>query len=168
MRETLFVCSARNISAPLLAEITELLKRNFPARAEPMVPSEDDEFLREVWQEVGDDLHQAMRDYPLSQAAAAWWSAGALRATPRSSRDRGGPTPRRAAPRPTRGPETIRWHLSEFHGVEVSVSTIRRHLVAAGCGEAAHLMCQIWPSPSLTSTHISSLLRRTLRPPWSR
>ncbi len=70
MRETLFVLSARNISAPLLAEITELLKRNFPARAEPMVPSEDDEFLREVWQEVGDDLHQAMRDYPLSQAAA--------------------------------------------------------------------------------------------------
>ena len=70
MRETLFVRSTRNISAPLLAEITELLKRNFPARAEPMMPSEDDEFLREVWQEVGDDLHQAMRDYPLSQAAA--------------------------------------------------------------------------------------------------
>ena len=30
MRETLFVRSARNISAPLLAEITELLKRNLP------------------------------------------------------------------------------------------------------------------------------------------
>ena len=70
MRETLFVLSARNISAPLLAEITELLGKNFPARVEPLVPSEDDEFLREVWQEVGGDLHQAMRDYPLSRAAA--------------------------------------------------------------------------------------------------
>ena len=30
------------------------------------------------------------------------------------------------------GPETIRWHLSHHHGIEVSVSTIRRHLVAAG------------------------------------
>ena len=49
-------------------------------------------------------------------------------------------------------PETIRWHLS----VEVSVSTIRRHLVADSYGETSHLMCQIWPSPSLTSTHILS------------
>ena len=30
------------------------------------------------------------------------------------------------------GPETIRWHLSEHHGIEVSTSTIRRRLVAAG------------------------------------
>jgi transposase InsO family protein len=30
------------------------------------------------------------------------------------------------------GPETIRWHLQTHHGVEVSVSTIRRRLVAAG------------------------------------
>ena len=30
------------------------------------------------------------------------------------------------------GPETIRWHLEHHHGVEVSVSTIRRRLVAAG------------------------------------
>ena len=30
------------------------------------------------------------------------------------------------------GPETIRWHLSHHHGIDVSVSTIRRHLVAAG------------------------------------
>ena len=30
------------------------------------------------------------------------------------------------------GPDTIRWHLLEHHGVEASVSTIRRHLVAAG------------------------------------
>ena len=30
------------------------------------------------------------------------------------------------------GLKTIRWYVSEHHGVEVSVSTIRRHLVAAG------------------------------------
>ena len=30
------------------------------------------------------------------------------------------------------GPETIRWHLVHHHGVEVSTSTIRRYLVAAG------------------------------------
>lgn len=30
------------------------------------------------------------------------------------------------------GPETIRWHLQQHHGETVSVSTIRRHLVAAG------------------------------------
>ena len=70
MRETLFVLSARNISAPLLAEITELLKRNLHGWADPVEPSEDDEFMRDVWQEVGDDLRNAMREYPLSQAAA--------------------------------------------------------------------------------------------------
>ena len=62
--------SDRNISVPLLVEITELLGKIFDAKVEPLVPSEDDEFLREVWQEVGGDLHQAMRDYPLSQAAS--------------------------------------------------------------------------------------------------
>ena len=30
------------------------------------------------------------------------------------------------------GPATIRWHLLEHHGTEVSVSTIRRRLVDAG------------------------------------
>ena len=30
------------------------------------------------------------------------------------------------------GPDTIRWHLHHHHGVEVSASTIRRRLVAAG------------------------------------
>ncbi len=30
-----------------------IAEKEFPTRAEPMVPSEDDEFLREVWQEVG-------------------------------------------------------------------------------------------------------------------
>ena len=30
------------------------------------------------------------------------------------------------------GPETIRWHLARHHGIEVSASTIRRRLVAAG------------------------------------
>ena len=30
------------------------------------------------------------------------------------------------------GPDTIGWHLGERHGVEVSASTIRRYLVAAG------------------------------------
>ena len=70
MREALFVLSARNISAPLLAEITELLQRNLPGWTDPVEPSEDDEFMRDVWQEVGDDLRNAMREYPLSQAAA--------------------------------------------------------------------------------------------------
>ena len=31
---------------------------------------EDEEFIRSVWQEVGDDLRGTMRRYPLSQAAA--------------------------------------------------------------------------------------------------
>ena len=30
------------------------------------------------------------------------------------------------------GPDTIRWHLGHHHGIEVSASTIRRRLVAAG------------------------------------
>ena len=30
------------------------------------------------------------------------------------------------------GPDTIRWHLSRHHRIEVSASTIRRRLVAAG------------------------------------
>ncbi len=35
------------------------------------------------------------------------------------------------------GPETIGWHLREHHGEIVSVSTIRRHLIAAGLIEPA-------------------------------
>jgi len=35
------------------------------------------------------------------------------------------------------GPETIRWHLIEHHREVVSVSTIRRHLIAAGLIEPA-------------------------------
>lgn len=30
------------------------------------------------------------------------------------------------------GPETIRWHLHQHHGIEVSAATIRRRLIAAG------------------------------------
>ena len=39
---------------------------------------------------------------------------------------------RRAAAGLDAGPDTIRWHLSRHHGIEVSASTIRRRLVAAG------------------------------------
>jgi transposase len=35
------------------------------------------------------------------------------------------------------GPETIGWHLQRHHGEIVSVSTIRRHLIAAGLIEPA-------------------------------
>ena len=70
MRETLLVLTARSINAPLLAELTEVLRKNLNSWAEPVVLSEDDEFLGEVWREVGDDLRDAMRRYPLSQAAA--------------------------------------------------------------------------------------------------
>jgi len=34
------------------------------------------------------------------------------------------------------GPVTIQWHLKEHHRIDVSVSTIRRRLVAAGLVEA--------------------------------
>ncbi len=35
------------------------------------------------------------------------------------------------------GPHTIQWHLAQHHGIEVSVSTIRRRLVTAGLIEPA-------------------------------
>ena len=68
MRETLLVITARYISAPLLAELTEWLGNTF-SLSEPAA-DDDVEFLRQVWQEVGDDLRGAMKRYPLEQAAS--------------------------------------------------------------------------------------------------
>lgn len=69
MRETTLVVTAWNLSVPILAELSQFLgsTRLVPESA---APDEDEEFIRAVWQEVGDDLRDAMRRYPLSQAAA--------------------------------------------------------------------------------------------------
>lgn len=75
MRETTLALSARSLSAPIIAELANLLGRSplpfedvdLAADAELI---EDDEFIGSVWQEVGDDLRDAMRRYPLHQAAA--------------------------------------------------------------------------------------------------
>ncbi len=66
MRETLLVITARNISGPLLAEMAQWLGSTFMSPE----PDDADEFLRQVWQEVGDDLRGAMKRYPLEQAAS--------------------------------------------------------------------------------------------------
>ena len=67
--ETTLVVSAWNLSGPILAELSQFLgsTRLVPESVEP---DEDEEFIRDVWQEVGDDLRDAMRRYPLGQAAA--------------------------------------------------------------------------------------------------
>ena len=75
MRETTLVISARSLSAPIIAELAHLLGRaSWPFDdADPHEDAElleDDEFIGEVWQEVGDDLRYAMRRYPLAQAEA--------------------------------------------------------------------------------------------------
>ncbi len=69
MREATLVVTAWNLSGPILAELSQFLggTRLVPESVEP---DEDEEFIRAVWQEVGDDLRDAMRRYPLSQAAA--------------------------------------------------------------------------------------------------
>lgn len=64
MRETTLVVTAWNLSGPILADLAQLL---LPDSAHP---SEDEEFVQSVWEEVGDDLRDAMRQYPVSQAAA--------------------------------------------------------------------------------------------------
>ena len=75
MRETVLVTSARRLSAPIIAELANLLGSS-PLPFDDVDSDEnaglleDDEFIRSVWQEVGDDLRDAMRRYPLSQAAA--------------------------------------------------------------------------------------------------
>lgn len=74
MRETTLVVSARSLSAPILAELARLMGSssrplgNVDLR-EDEVLIEDDEFISAVWREVGDDLRDAMRRYPLHQAA---------------------------------------------------------------------------------------------------
>lgn len=68
MRETTLVVTARSLSAPILAELAQLLGGS-PSPLESGDPDEDEEFVAAVWQEVGDDLRDAMRSYPLSAAA---------------------------------------------------------------------------------------------------
>lgn len=75
MRETALVVTARNLSAPILRELAQLLgSRPLPlGSGDPFEDAElleDDEFIRSVWQEVGDDLRDAMREYPVSRAAS--------------------------------------------------------------------------------------------------
>ena len=67
MREPLSVGSVRDMCSLLQAEVTDLLKRVCRGCDSPVVPP-DGEVLREVWQEVGDDLRSAMREYPLNKA----------------------------------------------------------------------------------------------------
>lgn len=91
MRETTLTIAARRLSAPIIAELARLLGHSaWPLDDgephEDAEPLDDDEFLREVWQEVGDDLRHAMRRYTLAHAqadvdatplgTAAGWSAG--------------------------------------------------------------------------------------------
>lgn len=68
MRETLFVVTARYMSAPLLEELARWLGSTF-LLSEPAA-NDDVEFLRAVWQDVGDDIRGAMKSYPLEQAAS--------------------------------------------------------------------------------------------------
>lgn len=68
MRETTLVMTARSLSAPILAELAQLLG-DPPLPLERVEPDEDEAFVAAVWQEVGDDLRDAMRTYPLSAAA---------------------------------------------------------------------------------------------------
>ncbi|MCY4632056.1 MAG: hypothetical protein OXE75_14405 [bacterium] len=68
MRETLFVVTARYMSAPLLAELAEWIGSAFLLSEQ--AADNDVEFLQAVWQEVGDDLRGAMKRYPLEQAAS--------------------------------------------------------------------------------------------------
>lgn len=74
MRETTLVVSVRSLSASILAELAHLMGSssgpfdNVDLHEDDEL-TEDDEFISEVWQEVGDDLRDAMRRYPLHQAA---------------------------------------------------------------------------------------------------
>ena len=69
MREATLVVTAWNLSRPILADLADFLG-NTGLVQESAVPDEDEEFIRSVWHEVGDDLRDAMRRYPLSQAIA--------------------------------------------------------------------------------------------------
>ena len=74
MRETTLAHSARRLSAPIIAELAHLLGR--PSWSFDDVDLhedaeiEDDDFIADVWQEVGDDLRNAMRQHPVAQAEA--------------------------------------------------------------------------------------------------
>ena len=67
MKGALLIVTVRNVQGHVLAEVERYLFGN-PSVHKPR--RDDEEFLHEVWQEVGDDLRGAMRRYPLEEAAA--------------------------------------------------------------------------------------------------
>ena len=67
MKEARFVATVRNVQGHVLAEVERFLFGK-PSVHKPR--RDDEEFLHEVWQEVGDDLRGAMKRYPLEEAAA--------------------------------------------------------------------------------------------------
>ena len=65
MKETFLLISARNLTPPLWTEMCEWLA-GFDLKPE----TDEEEFLRHVWQEVGNDLRGAMRGCPIERAQA--------------------------------------------------------------------------------------------------
>ena len=76
VREPLRFASVRGVRGLLLAEMTDLLEPLRRSGGDGPVVLPDDEVLREAWQEVGDDLRQAMREYPLSEARREYLLSG--------------------------------------------------------------------------------------------
>jgi hypothetical protein len=74
VRENTLIVAVRSLSAPILAELSQLLGGVLPFSEgdtlEDAELHEDDEFIHSVWMEVGDDLRGAMRRYPVARAAA--------------------------------------------------------------------------------------------------
>ena len=66
--------AARRLSDSVLAEFAQWLEGTAcspdESRHREAGPFGDEEFIRSVWQEVGDDLRDAMREYPLDRAAS--------------------------------------------------------------------------------------------------
>ena len=67
--------AARRLTDSVLAELAQWLGRPRlpPDRSgygQEAGPLGDEEFIRSVWQEVGDDFRDAMRAYPLDRAAS--------------------------------------------------------------------------------------------------
>ena len=67
--------AARRLTDSVLAELAQWLGRprlplNRSGYGQETGPLGDEEFIRSVWQEVGDDFRDAMREYPLDRAAS--------------------------------------------------------------------------------------------------
>ena len=65
MKETQIIITAKNITAPIVDRL--LL---WYGSSQSRVNVNDDEFIGDVWQEVGDNRRAAMQKYPLERAAA--------------------------------------------------------------------------------------------------